>query len=516
MSPENTTLPVFRIGEDSSMSPSTSLAMSRTKSVPSLSTIHSVRKSIAEYGNKTGILVQKHLVQLDWVSTEDGSHILTVGVGSKILMYAQVSDEIAQISMGSKPTGVRKQRSSHQKRMQKAKSIVVDNYEEVIRWMKLRSIELTTADGLPPLPMHMSWVRSGILVVAMDNEVHVYSQWRGTACIDNQGFEEPDCDKRSLSDFSLSALPNSSMLSASKSMQNFKSSLSISSFKQLPVNTLTPVHPKKKELNKRASLTKSESTASLTLITDLGLFEAARQANPVLPQYHPKQLMELLNFGRIKRVRAILSHLVRCIAGSEVYQATYRHEIDTQEGKMHTIHRQRAMSIGASSPNEKTGICEEATLDYIEIISIPPLPIYALLAADTDSSIDADVAAASTGTGRPASQDYTDLFNTNVMDSDSDSDVFSNHSGDKVATRQRSTSTRSHFMSMSAPTPHQMLNVFGPIQCQLLAKHLTHMLLPGLTSLDQMYLLALADTIATTSTDTTTFNTMSTTGRSFS
>lgn len=511
MSPENTTLPVFRIGEDSSMSPSTSLAMSRTKSVPSLSTIHSVRKSIAEYGNKTGILVQKHLVQLDWVSTEDGSHILTVGVGSKILMYAQVSDEIAQISMGSKPTGVRKQRSSHQKRMQKAKSIVVDNYEEVIRWMKLRSIELTTADGLPPLPMHMSWVRSGILVVAMDNEVHVYSQWRGTACIDNQGFEEPDCDKRSLSDFSLSALPNSSMLSASKSMQNFKSSLSISSFKQLPVNTLTPVHPKKKELNKRASLTKSESTASLTLITDLGLFEAARQANPVLPQYHPKQLMELLNFGRIKRVRAILSHLVRCIAGSEVYQATYRHEIDTQEGKMHTIHRQRAMSIGASSPNEKTGICEEATLDYIEIISIPPLPIYALLAADTDSSIDADVAAASTGTGRPASQDYTDLFNTNVMDSDSDSDVFSNHSGDKVATRQRSTSTRSHFMSMSAPTPHQMLNVFGPMQCQLLAKHLTHMLLPGLTSLDQMYLLALADTIATTSTDTTTFNTMSTT-----
>ncbi len=43
----------------------------------------------------------------------------------------------------------------------------------------MRSIDLTTADGLPPLPMHLSWVRDGILVVGMDNEVHVYSQWRG-------------------------------------------------------------------------------------------------------------------------------------------------------------------------------------------------------------------------------------------------------------------------------------------------------------------------------------------------
>ena len=30
------------------------------------------------------VLKQKHLVQMDWVSTEDGSHILTVGVGAKV------------------------------------------------------------------------------------------------------------------------------------------------------------------------------------------------------------------------------------------------------------------------------------------------------------------------------------------------------------------------------------------------------------------------------------------------
>lgn len=48
--------------------------------------------------------------------------------------------------------------------------------------MKLRKIDLQTADGLPPLPMQISWVRDGILVVGMDSEMHVYSQWKPDAC----------------------------------------------------------------------------------------------------------------------------------------------------------------------------------------------------------------------------------------------------------------------------------------------------------------------------------------------
>ena len=36
----------------------------------------------------------------------------------------------------------------------------------------------------------------------------------------------------------------------------------------------------------------------------------------MLPQYHPKQLIELLSFGKIRRVKAILAHLVRCINAS--------------------------------------------------------------------------------------------------------------------------------------------------------------------------------------------------------
>jgi len=44
--------------------------------------------------------------------------------------------------------------------------------------MKLRKIDLQTADGLPALPMQISWVRDGILVIGMDSEMHVYSQWK--------------------------------------------------------------------------------------------------------------------------------------------------------------------------------------------------------------------------------------------------------------------------------------------------------------------------------------------------
>lgn len=54
------------------------------------------------------------------------------------------------------------------------------NFSTDSRWLRLRSLELRTADGLPPLPMHLSWVRDGIFVVGMDNEMQIYSQWKDT------------------------------------------------------------------------------------------------------------------------------------------------------------------------------------------------------------------------------------------------------------------------------------------------------------------------------------------------
>ena len=44
--------------------------------------------------------------------------------------------------------------------------------------MQIRKITLRTADGLNPTPMAMSWVRDGVLMCGMDNEITIYSQWR--------------------------------------------------------------------------------------------------------------------------------------------------------------------------------------------------------------------------------------------------------------------------------------------------------------------------------------------------
>ncbi|XP_033750320.1 dmX-like protein 2 [Pecten maximus] len=482
------------------LSPSSSLVnMTRTKSVPSLSTIFTVRKCIAEHGNKTGMLQQKHLVQLDWVSTEDGGHILTVGVGSRILMYSQVSNDIVQSSKRGGQTTDKKSSQpfsqsikdvSHRRSMfQKSKSMVVDDRQEEIKWMKLRSIDLSTADGLPPLPMHLSWVRGGILVVGMDNEMHVYSQWRGSGTNDVLPVEEND--NRSFEDAGLSM-----NLSSLKPQQHFKPSYSMPSFKHLNTLSLKKEKLQGSESNLlRFSLSKdkSESLTSLSAIHEFGLFEAARQANPVLPQYHPKKLMELLNFGKIRRVKAILAHLVRYVAGGDINQVEDMEEYEKDDGKWNQ-NRPRVISVSGASPCDMPRLQEELKLDYKEISSIPPLPMYALLAADEDNTVaKADTITSGGQVTTKVEQDYGDLFDSAPnLDDELDTTIGAS-SVDSRTSRTRLQST----VTSSRQNPYY----FGPEYSLALTSHLTHTQLPGLSSLDQMYLLALADTVANTKMD---------------
>ncbi len=134
---------------------------------------------------------------------------------------------------------------------------------------------------------------------------------------------------------------------------------------------------------------------------DFGVFEAAHIACPVLPQYHPKQLMELLSSGKIRWVKAILGHLVRCIGGGGGDRSRVRSSgsfnAAADEGDK-TWSRSRTLSVqgtggggsGGLSPADAgprgstSGIPEEVTLDYTEISSIPPLPLWTLLAADNE------------------------------------------------------------------------------------------------------------------------------------
>ncbi|XP_037805529.1 dmX-like protein 2 [Lucilia sericata] len=445
--------------------------------VPSFSTLQSLRKSIAENGN-TCPLTQKHLVQLDWVSKEDGSHILTVAVGSKILLYTPVSSDIAQANIKA----MKESRSANRPILRKASSLAQPHFNDEIRWMKLRQIDLQTADGLPPLPMQISWVRDGILVVAMDSEMHVYSQWKPR--YSQQHSVEDISDTRNLRDEDLRSIANES------SKLRLKSAASMPLMSKVSTANLQLLSKDKKKVGGTSSAniqSTSDPTINEDYMTDFGLFQASRIACPVLPQYHPKQLMELLNCGKIRWVKAILAHLVRCLSVPSIRGVN--NESDDASVRQRSWSRSRTLSISyaadtnlqADHRGSTTQIPEELMLDYAEITSIPPLPLWVLLNADKESAGQGNVLP-------DDAKDYDQLFEMDTTEDNLD-DLLDNENDYKRTDRR-----------LSLPEK-QNISHFGPRQGQILSRLLTHTHLPGLSSLDQMHLLALADTVSTCNTD---------------
>ncbi|XP_015840615.1 dmX-like protein 2 isoform X1 [Tribolium castaneum] len=407
--------------------------------VPSFTTLQSLRKSISEMGNICP-LTQKHIVQLDWVSNEDGSHILTVACGSKIMLYTPLSTDLAQANVKAMKESINNYRPILRKASSLAQPLFVDDF----KWMTLRKIELQTADGLPALPMQISWVRDGILVVGMDSEMHVYTQWRPQdQSLQPMDVSEPDGKNGRDVDFRTLTQENQRKLAAIPTLGRISS---------VNLQILD-----RKRTNKEANL---------DYMPDYGLFEASRIACPVLPQYHPKQLMELLNSGKIRWVKAILAHLVKCVGGNQ----------ETPED-MQGWARARTLSVSypAGSPEHRASIGEIA-LDYDEINNIPPLPLWTLLAADQEQA-----------GPQEEEKNYNELFDSNLGMEESLDTLLEDKEMSRMDRRQSERNIG--------------ITHFTPKQGRVLSRLLTHMHLPGLSSLDQMHLLALADTVSTCNTD---------------
>ncbi|KAE8617759.1 hypothetical protein XENTR_v10009192 [Xenopus tropicalis] len=385
----------------------------------------------------------KHLVHLDWVSKEDGSHILTVGVGSNIFMYGRLSgivtdqtnskDGIAVINLplgGSIKQGIKS------------------------KWVLLRSVDLVSSvDGTPSLPVSLSWVRDGILVVGMDCEMHVYAQWK-------QGMTSGDSETTASED---------------------------------------KVHKSQSELFQTHLVSKKTSVidgaaivddvfGGPTVIQDGGLFEAAHVVSPTLPQYHPTQLLELMDLGKVRRAKAILSHLVKCIAG----EVALVKDLDAGDEAAPKRHLSRTISVSGSTAKDMIITGKDVTREYTEIDSIPPLPLYALLSADQDApySITEETTKMSQTSkcsfDTKAEDQYSDLFTVQTVTTD-----------DFIGFETEKRESKSKVINLSQYGP----TYFGREHASVLSSHLMHSSLPGLTRLEQMFLVALADTVATTSTE---------------
>ncbi|KAM6223193.1 dmX-like protein 1 isoform 2-T2 [Rhynchocyon petersi] len=387
----------------------------------------------------------KHLVHLDWMSREDGSHILTVGIGSKLFMYGPLAGKVQE------QTG--------------KESLAFPLWESakvmpVSKFVLLRSVDLiSSVEGSPPFPISLSWVRDGILVVGMDCEMHVYSQWQPSMK------QEP--------------VITDSFNGSTPSI--------VSLIKQSNSSSFT-LHPPKKTLTRSMTSLAQKICGKKTAfgpsvdIEDSGLFEAAHALSPTLPQYHPLQLLELMDLGKVRRAKAILSHLVKCIAGEVVA---------LNEAESNHDRRLRSLTISASgsTTRDPQAFNKSENTDYTEIDSVPPLPLYALLAADDDSCYSALEKSSNQSTLKKSNQmsneSYDELFQISALTSDSQ--IF-----DK---EEENTKPKVIDLSQYSPT------YFGPEHAQVLSGHLLHSSLPGLTRMEQMSLMALADTIATTSTD---------------
>ena len=425
--------------------------------VPSMATVSRLKEGITSLSQEGP--VQKRLVQLDWVSNEDGSHILTVAVADKVMLLTTVSSEIAQANMATAREARMTNKAAGPKRplLRRSSSIGLPAVVDEWRWMAFRRIELRTADGLPALPMSVCWARDGVLLCAMENEVSVYCQWKGEER-QVEGEMTEEVDHRNLKDEDLFSLAQESQ------MRNITSGGKLASGANMK-------HLSEAEDHAR------EAQMVGDLMPDVGLFEASHLACPVLPQYHPKQLMELLNSGKIRWVKAILSHLVKSITPAEVRtsRAEDRSPRDWDRGRSLSANMERSPSPKRSSTSK---MMEDVALDYSEIKSVPPLPLWTLLAADKEK-----------GQAKEKKEEYNELFDT--MEEESLTLDFSLSDEPMGRSERRA----------SIAAEKQGLSYFGPRQARMLSKLLTHTQLPGLTSLDQMHLLALADTVASCNLD---------------
>ncbi|XP_032873372.1 dmX-like protein 1 isoform X3 [Amblyraja radiata] len=392
----------------------------------------------------------KPLVHLDWVSKEDGSHILTIGIGSKLLMYGQVSGIIQNQTKKEAPAVF--------------SLSLWDSAKEVSqsRWILLRSLDLVSSvDGSLSLPVSLSWVRDGILVVGMDCEMHVYSQW-----------QPPDKSDSMITEAESASIP--SMVSLGKCASTNGSNQYL--YKKSLARSMTG-------LAQKFGGRKVPFHWNIEM-EDSGLFEASHDLSPTLPQYHPLQLLELMDLGKIRRAKAILSHLVKCIAGEVITVS------DTE-----TSHerRLRSLTISASGSTARDPLTSNKSEnpDYTEIDSIPPLPLCALLAADEDIShttFEKKINCANftkKNERHSTGNNYDELFAMSSVGAD-DLNSFDVDEGNKQKVIDLS---------------QYSLTYFGPEHARVLSSHLLHSSLPGLTSMEQMFLMALADTVATISTD---------------
>ncbi|CAI4224874.1 unnamed protein product [Auanema sp. JU1783] len=204
-----------------------------------------------------------------------------------------------------------------------------------------------------------------------------------------------------------------------------------------------------------------------------GLYDASYLSSPCLPQYHPKQLTALLNAGKTKRVKAILLNVLKSLK---------LHESSHTTGRKPSM--KRRMSIDPENVADE--FLQENTAEsaeYYEFKNFSPVPIYALMNVDQLST-------------KPAGKEKNKASKDDFGFDDDISDLSSLSDFDYKDEDENKFEMPPHNLFHDPDDEEEYSVGFTTEHNRRLTELLTHIHLPGLSSVDQMHMLAIADTLS--------------------
>lgn len=408
-------------------------------------------------GVSTGNKPNEKLVHIDWLPMENGAYLLATCFNSVISIFGMalpVEDQQQQ-HLANQTHDIFSRRFSKSVSMP-----VLTSHKAASAWVNLLHFPCTHTFTRLPGTLWLAYTGTNSIMIGLGCEIHVYSCW---------------VTKERLNAFSQHKTPNKT--DNSKSMAT--------------------------------RLQKHSRMASRLAHKDfVNLLDYAHSKNSPLPQYHPKILMDLLNSGKLDAVKLILTNLLKYLLlyqqkKTRKTEVSYEDDETGMEGEdpvggvqTETGSRTRLLSMvdGGLARSKKALVKAEVenippvSLSQLKIFSHPLLDNHLIREGQTDEK------GKEGGGGEESEDEYDALFTQNtssydtefILDSDQESDTLS---FDRLSLEEA---------------------VFDADMADRLTSILYYTRLPDVDVVEQVRLLAIAQTVARTKTsfsDTSTYST---------
>jgi DmX-like protein len=161
----------------------------------SIDTRNNIENNNNNSSSSSSNINNKSLIKLDWASAENGSHLLTISLGNQVFVYSSVANHLVKKfneknAIKSSTHSKNEMQISAVNSIAPSKTTSMDSIKNLngeqansnqvnslIKWVLFRSFELDSADDMQALPTQIRWVREGLLIIGLNTEMQVYSQW---------------------------------------------------------------------------------------------------------------------------------------------------------------------------------------------------------------------------------------------------------------------------------------------------------------------------------------------------